>query len=443
MRDFFLLHSSNMSKPWTYAVLSIIAVAPIFSAGATIIGALMFLTWLLFFRGIKIDTHSPVSKLALASLLYFFVLALLVLRVGYTEQDLTAIFAFSQFFYLALIMPFLAQKMLPISFLLIGRIATIVTMVAFLLALIDVVWLKHQTLGFYVDIPWKDGKQWWLGIQAHGRTSLLTGNPNALATLLFPIIFLSLSGWQDKQRLEKYMAVVVIVLGLITTVLFAGNRISLVAAPILLILCSLFLWQVDKKDAKKFVLFTGVLISAVAGLLWLSREDSGFARRIVGMLLELTGDAGADGSVRQRILMLGASWQAFLDSPVFGHGSQNKYAALLPFLQDTFMSHITERRTPHNIFATHAVAGGLIGLAVLFYLLITPLVSAWQTSQQQTRIERIFFAGVVSLSLITLGMAEAMFYNDQKNTLYLMLWLVGLCAYSKSEIAEKGKIEEL
>ena len=433
-----MLKSSNLSKPWTYAVLSIIAVAPIFSAGATMIGALMFLTWLLFFRNIKIDTHSPVGKLALASLLYFFVLTLLVLRVGYKEQDLTAILAFSQFFYLALIMPFLAQKMLPISFLLIGRIATLVTTIVFLLALIDVVWLRHETIGFYVDIPWKDGKQWWLGIQAHSRTSLLTGNPNTLATLLFPIIFLSLSGWQDKGRLEKYMAVVVIVLGLITTVLFAGNRISLVAAPILLFFCALFLWQVNKKDAKKFVLFIVVLISAVTALLWLSREDSGLARRVVGMLLELSGDAGADGSVRQRIFMLGASWQAFLDSPVFGHGSQNKYAALLPFLQDTFMSHITERRTPHNIFATHAVAGGLIGLAVLLYLLIIPLVSAWQTSHQQTRIERVFFAGVVSLSLITLGMAEAMFYNDQKNTLYLMFWLVGLCAYSKSEITEKG-----
>ena len=107
-------------NPWMVVLIGATALAPIFSALVTLAGALLFLTWLATSRSFSLRDYSAYTKdnrqysavglLSLTLLIYFTTLCILVLIQGTSNNDIAAIFAFSQFFYLALMLPFLAKK---------------------------------------------------------------------------------------------------------------------------------------------------------------------------------------------------------------------------------------------------------------------------------------------------------------------------------------------
>ena len=81
----------------------------------------------------------------------------------------------------------------------------------------------------------------------------------------------------------------------------------------------------------------------------------------------------------------------------------------------------TNYRTPHNIIASHATAGGVFALTALGLFLAYPLFISWTRSAKRHKPDLLFFGAVISSSLITLGMAETMLFNDQKNSFYIFL----------------------
>ena len=417
---------------WMVVLIGATALTPIFSALVTLAGALLFLTWLATSRSFSLRDYSAYTKdnrqysavglLSLTLLIYFATLCILVLIQGTSNNDIAAIFAFSQFFYLALMLPFLAKKMPALSLTLIGKIATLATLLTFALASIDYFWVNHMRWGFTLNIS-EYSRPIWVGVRPHSRVSLLSGNPNTLATLLFPLIFLSFLGWGKKSNIGKSLALLAIVTGLVTTAIYAGNRISLVASPILLFLSWMYLYQQNRDSAIRFLWGLAVLLlTGLAGiwLNWDSASQHALIRRMLGMWYEFTTDTHADLSVAQRVQMLKFSWQAFLDSPWIGHGPQNKYEAMRSYFDNSILAG-TNHRTPHNIIASHAVAGGVFALIALGLFLAYPLFISWTRSAKRHKPDLLFFGAVISSSLITLGMAETMLFNDQKNSFYIFL----------------------
>lgn len=90
-------------------------------------------------------------------------------------------------------------------------------------------------------------------------------------------------------------------------------------------------------------------------------------------------------SLFERSSMVQAGWAAGWDAPVFGHGPQNRFEAVRPYLPTEFVKTYTHL---HNDFITHFVAGGFVAVAFLTALLAFPLILARRyTTQRSFRFE--------------------------------------------------------
>ncbi|MDO8359693.1 MAG: O-antigen ligase family protein, partial [Devosia sp.] len=85
----------------------------------------------------------------------------------------------------------------------------------------------------------------------------------------------------------------------------------------------------------------------------------------------LSGDRVADHTTASRLDLYQAAWQAFLHSPIVGHGWAHLMEAVTPFLHDPTLAKLPQL---HNDMADFAVAAGLVGVLCYVALLLTPVV---------------------------------------------------------------------
>ena len=413
----------QQSNAWTIAVFAMIAVAPIISNIATLIGAAMFLVWLFKYREFPIDYRSAVGRLSLVLIGYFFIILFVTLANEQSIRALQSLGAASQFLYLALLLPFLATKMRGISFSTIGYLTTSVTLVVFVLAVVEYQFLLNFDSGFVIETTERIRSK-WIGLYPGPRVALLTGNPNTLATILFPLAFLSIVGWQYKSLVWRVLAVIAMISGLITTGILAETRITIVAAPILSVTVWFYLFHVERSFAY-FLAALFLMIVLVAAFRWDVVSEFTWVRRMMALLLELSNDSEVfyDNSVAARWVMFKSTWYAFLDSPLIGHGAHNKYEAIRAYFQGTILQG-SHYRTTHNILVTHAAVGGLLAISSVLMVIMLPLYNVWKAKGGLRQIDSILIALILSTSLITLGMSETMFFNDAKNTFYIILFFL-------------------
>jgi len=413
----------QQSNAWTIAVFAIIAVAPIISNIATLIGAVMFLVWLFKYRVFPVDYSSAVGRISVIILAYFAVMLFVTLIDEWSFRALQSMASISQFLYLGLLLPFLATKIKPISFSTIGYLATCTTLTVFVLAFIEHQFFLSFDSGFLIETSERIRPK-WIGLYHGSRVALLTGNPNTVATILFPIVFLSVVGWRSKSLIWKVLAIFSLAVGLITTGIFAETRVTVVFAPLLLSLVWLYLFRVDRRFA-----YFLVALSSLSMLLlvfnWEVVSDSSLIRRMATLFLEIGKDSEDlyDGSVAQRLIMYKAGWASFLDSPWAGHGVHNKYEAIRSYFAGTALEG-SNYRTTHNLFVTHAVVGGLLGILTIFVLIMFPIYSVLRMNAKLRSADDVFMASILTMSLMTLGMSETMLFNDAKNTLYIILFFL-------------------
>jgi len=159
------------------------------------------------------------------------------------------------------------------------------------------------------------------------------------------------------------------------------SRLGLITVSLLAVL-GVFL-SMDRDVASRFVAM-GELISVPAEL----AEDSGHNSVL---------DRTSDHSLNQRVAMWVAGIRAFSEAPLWGHGGQNRFSAVSSYLPDDFpqdFSHL------HNEFLTHAVAGGVPAIVLLFLIIGFPLFFAMRsprTSSDGYQIATIFvtaFGGI-------------------------------------------------
>ena len=413
----------QQSNAWTIAVLAIIAIAPIISNLATLIGAALFVVWLFKYREFPIDYRSAVGRLSLVFIGYFFIILFVTLANEHSVRALQSLGSSSQFLYLALLLPFLSTKMRGVSFSTIGCLATSITLMAFVLAIVEYQFLLNFDSGFVVETSERIRPK-WIGLFLGDRVALLTGNPNTLATILFPLAFLSVVGWQYKSLVWKVLAVIAMISGLLTTGILAETRITIVAAPILSVIIWFYLFHVERSFAY-FLAALFLMIVMVAAYRWDVVSEFTWIRRMTALLLELSNDSEVfyDNSVAARWVMFKSTWYAFLDSPLIGHGAHNKYEAIRAYFQGTILQG-SNFRTTHNILVTHAAVGGLLGISSVLMVIMSPLYNVWRIKSNLWQIDNILIALILSTSLITLGMSETMFFNDAKNTFYIIIFFL-------------------
>jgi len=120
----------------------------------------------------------------------------------------------------------------------------------------------------------------------------------------------------------------------------------------------------------------------------------------------IEGGTVTDASDSQRVLMYRGALNAFLQSPIFGHGTVGFTRIAAETLPADLHAPIYDHL--HNDIADFAVVAGTIGLVAYLLLLAAPLVTAWR-SRGPNRHPAILAASLLTIEFFAMGLTNATF----------------------------------
>lgn len=247
-------------------------------------------------------------------------------------------------------------------------------------------------------------------------------NPIHYSGIMVLLGFASLAGFEAVRNGWRYLFLAGPILG-IAGVLLSGSRGPFLACLALLALIGPLLAYSNRRDGR-FWITTGALLLIPAAVLVISP----LGPRAAGALLELAGGLGT-GDIAMldegRTRMLSGAWQAFLDSPVWGHG----WAGMMPAAEAYFPPDGEFRGFDHlhADIANFAVMAGVLGLLAYGLLIAAPLLTLIGMPRQVRR-EALIVAITTSVGYFVLGLTNALFGVLPQTMLYACLvgWLLHL-----------------
>lgn len=284
----------------------------------------------------------------------------------------------------------------------IGQWASVAVMISFCMALL--IWLTQpswQILG--LSLTDASG--------VNGRLMLLAGNPLPFAATYMTLGFIALLGWHERGMVSRAVALSALLTALATIVFWSQSRgATLAAVPLL----GLAIWYLRPRPAQLLAGFLGLAALAAIIITFGGHGDrviAGISRLTVGVSTFFSGDPSMEASTGQRLIMYQAGLAAWMDSPIWGYGVSQRFAAAAAYLPEGMnigYSHL------HNSFLTHAVAGGVVGVSVLLVVLLTPVLINRTASAAVAHPDRDawYCAGVIVLSLAGIGMTNLILNHD-------------------------------
>lgn len=258
------------------------------------------------------------------------------------------------------------------------------------------------------------------------RAGTLVNNPIHFAAIALILGFVALVGVSSKKRLVRLGALVAPSLSLLAIVL-SGSRGPLFAAlPLVVLAGAIVVGQVSGRRGL-LALFCLAATAVMAALIaWFTGV---FERFVVFAELPqlLAGGGTRDDSTSERLLIYSASWHAFMDSPLFGHGLIDLTKAILPYMPDG--APLAGYQHLHNDLADFAVAGGGLGLVAYAFILVAPIVEVIRRGMWRRHRNALYLALVVSVSFFCMGLTNATFGILSLTTLYSLVTalVVHLC----------------
>lgn len=247
------------------------------------------------------------------------------------------------------------------------------------------------------------------------------GNAAVFATLTLCLAGVAGLGIDAPQRSYRLLAGIALVAGLAAVVLSLTRGVILVI-PLTLILLLAYsprAWRAVVLRPAPLALLAGASFLLTYSALGMLESRLQFTLEEVELLLS---GAHSD-SMGERIRLWDAAWSAFKDSPLWGHGVQNRMNALVPYLTQDNLP-ILNFTHPHNAYLTALLDGGLIVLAALLVLLATPIVVAWRAPRDAAWRQRLFLALVVTVTYAATGMTQIMFKNDIMDAFFIFTAIV-------------------
>ena len=237
------------------------------------------------------------------------------------------------------------------------------------------------------------------------RAGGIVANPIHFADVVVALGFLSLVGLFGGNR-SKWIAAAGAAFALVTVIL-SGTRGAIVTiipvAGLTLVLATLW-GGLGRRAWLVISVLALIAIGAVVGTVqggW-----SPVTRVIATVTSVLESGKTADSSDNERMLMYQAAYNAFLQSPFYGHGMVGftKIAAdtMPPELHTPVYDHL------HNDVADFAVTGGIIGVIAYFCILLAPLVEAWRAEGPHRRAAQLG-AVVLVAGYFLMGLTNATF----------------------------------
>lgn len=237
------------------------------------------------------------------------------------------------------------------------------------------------------------------------RAGGVVANPIHFADVVVVLGALSLVGLFSASP-RRFLVLLGPVLALATIVLSGSRGAMVTVVPVALLAVALAaIWGGLPRRA-----WIAIGAAAIAGVVVLGvAAQTGWAP-LTRTLETFTTIAGrgevTDSSDNQRVLMYRGAYNAFLQSPIYGHGMIGfaKIAAdtLPPELNAPVYDHL------HNDLADFAVTGGILGIIAYFCILLAPLAEALRAKGPGRR-PAILGASTLALAYFLMGLTNATF----------------------------------
>lgn len=133
---------------------------------------------------------------------------------------------------------------------------------------------------------------------------------------------------------------------------------------------------------------------------------------------ERFGTDGYSANIGERLRLWAAAWRAFLESPVWGYGIQNRMDVLLPDLIADGHT-VTRFSHAHNAYLSAALDGGVLAVAALLTMLAAPVVVAWRAPRDHDYRRRLFLAVILVTCYALIGLTQVLFKHDIMDSFYI------------------------
>lgn len=252
-------------------------------------------------------------------------------------------------------------------------------------------------------------------ILGQARAGTLVNNPIHFAAISLIVGFVALAGVSSKRPFVRVGALVAPSLSLLAIAL-SGSRGPMFAALPLAVLAMAFVAGRVSGRRALLALYGLVATATIAVIVtWLT----GVFRRFT-VLAELpqllVGGATRDSSTSERLQIYSASWRAFQDSPLFGHGLVDLAKAVLHYMPEGEL--LAGYQHLHNDLADFAVAGGSLGIVAYVLILVAPIAEVLRRGMWGQHRSALYLAFVVSTGFFCMGLTNATFGILSQTTLF-------------------------
>ncbi|NKM54611.1 polymerase [Rhizobium anhuiense] len=252
------------------------------------------------------------------------------------------------------------------------------------------------------------------------------GTSNAALLGVIGVLFggIAFLNVQSPRSVEQRIAILGYAAGL-GCVLLSGTRSAWLVIPVHIVI---FLWYFRKHSfhlSLRSLAITGSLL--LAGIVALGSGQ--ILDRIQALQGDLTTLERSDGeitSLSARLALYKGALSAIRKDPLTGYGPQNRMASVLAELPDNIRPQLPFSHV-HNGFLTAGIDAGVLGIAALCLMLMTPVIGAWRKEAGPGRDISIALALLLVSSYVITGSFGIMF--NQKALDPIFAYLVALiCA---------------
>ncbi|MEN3793877.1 O-antigen ligase family protein [Fulvimarina sp. MAC3] len=260
------------------------------------------------------------------------------------------------------------------------------------------------------------------------RAEGLSGNPGPFSILCLLTAGLSFLGLGERHRLSWNIAAVLGMYGASLSLLMTGMRGAWPALPLILAIALwtrrrdlALIWSRIGRVSRRSII-GAVLVCAVVGTLLGAEYIGSRAQDLMRDVQMMFSDADAATSLSLRAEMYQAGVAAFLERPFLGWGGSGFWAAVKPHLGAAFAGEFSFSHL-HNIILTVGVQAGLLGIAALLAVLLTPIWCAFRLRRDENGGARLAFALILVCAYLIPGLTNIMFFHDILDAVWaLSIW---------------------
>nr|WP_314256173.1 O-antigen ligase family protein [uncultured Devosia sp.] len=248
--------------------------------------------------------------------------------------------------------------------------------------------------------------------QGQERVTAPSFSPIHFAALAVTLGFMGLGLTLTSTSRWRWLALAGPLLGFVASVA-SGTRAALVVGCALALVYGLF-WMQRRVMPLWQKLMTPIVLAAGVVLVFYLASIAGFSRPFDALRAtwgSFTGELGGDLSTAYRIEMYRGGWEAFIHSPLIGHGWSNQVAAALPFMSELGQTGYANEGWAyiHNDALSFAVAAGIMGVIAYGLFLAAPLLARKGHGHEGKWSLRTYLAAAFSIGIFVGGSTDVLF----------------------------------